>query len=349
MRKPYNRKQSVTTKVEYVSPRRRIIILLVVALIVVVAAFTYTFVICACSPAPLPITPTFGPISGENRLMETREILFMSNRDGDWDIYTMALADGSVTNLTNNDADDGFASYSVDGGAITFLSNRDGELNPYMMDADGANVRPVANDLPTILSVLSSGRLNWDDAANPPDRTAFVSLRDLNLEVYVRDGEGEHNLTQNGAVDWYPAWSADGARIAFASDRDGNQEIYVMDADGGNARRLTDAPGDDLYPMWWGSVVYFMSDRDIPFAHGEIGLYAVDPDAAEPQVERVDAGASVTYLDAQLWATDGAQLYASNAGGNWDIYLADSVGRHVVNLTDNAADDLFAVWRPKGG
>ncbi len=320
----------------------------VAALVVGIAILAEAITLALRTHAPEPITPTVGAISGDNPLVETREILFTSNRDGDWDIYVMRLADGSVVNLTNNDADDGFASYSADGGAITFLSNRDGALDPYMMNADGTNVHPVANDLSTIISVVSSGRLDWDFAYDTTnDRAAFVSLRDLNLEVYGKDASGEHNLSANGAVDWYPAWSQDGSKIAFDSDRDGNQEIYIMDADGGNPRRLTDAPGDDLYPMWSADKLYFMSDRDIPFASGQVGLYVLNPADASPQAQRVDAGTSVTYLDPQRWQADGSLIYASNADGDWDIYRADSVGRNVVNLTNNDADDLFAVWRPQ--
>ncbi|MCC6803547.1 MAG: PD40 domain-containing protein [Anaerolineae bacterium] len=321
--------------------------LLLALVVIALAVLIYTVVLNNRAPVRTPIALTPGAITGDNPLMETREILFMSNRDGDWDLYTLALADRSVTNLTDNDADDGFASYSADGSAITFLSNRDGALNPYMMDADGSNVHPVANDLPTILSVLGSGRLNWDFADRWEAASAFVSLRDLNLEVYLGDAGGERNLTRNGAVDWYPAWSPDGSQIAFASDRDGNQEIYVMDADGGSLRRLTDAPGDDLYPMWQGSVLVFMSDRDIPFARGQIGLYSIDLAADDPQIQRVGAETTVSWLDPQIWRESGTQIYAANGDGDWDIYLADGVGRHVVNLSDNDADDLFAVWRPQ--
>jgi TolB protein len=307
---------------------------------------------CACEPAlpitPILISPTYGPITGDNPLVETREMLFTSNRDGDWDIYVMALSDRSVKNLTNNEFDDGFGAYSADGGAITFLSNRSGELDAYMMNADGSDQRVVANDLATIFSVISSGRVNWGMNTLDVGHSAFVSLRDLNLEVYVQDTEGEYNLTRNGAIDWYPAWDSNGERVAFASDRDGeNQEIYLVDRNGENARRLTDAPGDDLYPMWWGNTVYFFSDRDIPFANGEIGLYALNLDDANPQAQRVTDEMQVTGLGRQVWAEDGGQVYMMNGDGDWDIYYGDSVGRHTVNLTDDSSDDLFPVWRPK--
>ena len=294
-----------------------------------------------------PITPTFGAISNaDNPLVEKRQILFMSNRDGDWDIYQMTLSDNSVINLTNTSADDGFPSYSADGGAITFLSNRDGILNPYMMNADGSDQKPVANDLPTILSVLSSGRLNWGYTYSG-DTTAFVSLRDLNLEVYSQDAEGEHNLSKNGAVDWFPALNGD--QLAFGSDRDGNQEIYVMNTDGSNPRRLTDAPGDDLYPMWTGpTTLMFMSDRDIPFAKGQIGLYTLDLSVDNAQPQRYSGDTQVGWLGSQVWPTgDGAHLYVANLAGHWDIYRSDSVGRHSQNLTENNGDNLFAIWRPQ--
>jgi hypothetical protein len=100
--------------------------------------------------------------------------------------------------------------------------------------------------------------------------------------------------------------------------------------------------------MWRGSTLYFMSDRDIPFAHGQIGLYALNPDDANPQARRVGADTTVAFLDPQIWLADGLQLFADNSDGDWDIYVADGVGRHKVNLTDNSADDLFAVWRPQG-
>ena len=336
--------------------RRRIVLAMIgLVLAVVLVAVIVVARVWLLAREPLPIPATSGPVTGDNSLVETRQIMFTSNRDGNWDIYLMSLKDGSVTNLTNNSADDGFGSFSADGGAITFLSNRDGGvLNPYMMNADGSDQRPVANDLPTIMSVVGSGRLNWAYSyygAGDSQKWVFVSLRDLNLEVYGGDASGDHNLTHNGAVDWFPAWSPDGTQIAFGSDRDGQQEIYVMQADGSNPRRLTNAPGDDLYAMWISSQrLLFMSDRDGLFANGQIGLYTLDPTAATPTATRLAADdTSVTYADPRIWPQDGTMLYVSNVLGHWDIYSADQVGRYARNLTQNHGDNLFPVWRPQPG
>ena len=68
------------------------------------------------------------------------------------------------------------------------------------------------------------------------------------------DGKNERRLTDNVAMECYPAWSPDGKTIAFSSDRihDGwLAEIWLIDADGSNLRQVTDSPGvGDLGPSF---------------------------------------------------------------------------------------------------
>src|SRR5690349_4545632 len=96
-------------------PRRTLALasgLLLILIAILLAVFQ---VIALLQAAPAAIQPTVGAISSANNpLVEKRQTLFMSNRDGDWDIYQMSLSDGSVINLTNNTAADGFGSYSAD-------------------------------------------------------------------------------------------------------------------------------------------------------------------------------------------------------------------------------------------
>lgn len=325
---------------------------LVAALVIIAAALLLNFLFNP--PPPLSIielTPGSPP---------TGEFIFMSNRDGDWDIYLMNLSDNSVQNVTNNEIDDGFGAFSEDGGAITFLSNRIPQegLSAFMMNADGSNVSRVQNDLPTILNVLSTGRMIWDvtpQLARPPV-SALVSLRDLNLEVYLRrqldEGEiTEENLSNNGAIDWFPALSPDATRIAFSSDRDGNQEIYVMNIDGSSVRRLTDQDGDDLFPAWVssGEQIVFYSERDTTLANGTVALYSLKVDDENPTAQRLDApllGDGDVPLDVDNHYNNfGSRLYMTNQDGDWDIYYSDQSGERIQNLTDNDSDDLFPAWR----
>ncbi len=317
-------------------PRRVVFSLIAAVLILLLLIWLFSIVL----PDPAAVAPTHpGAVVTEEP--ETRTIMFTSNRDGDWDLYSMSLADLSVTNLTNNDSADGFGSYSGDGGAISFLSSRNGELEAFNMNADGSDQYQVANDLRTIMSILTSGRIQWDFHESGTGQSAFVSLRDLNLEIYLKDGETETNLTRNGAIDWFPVWNADGTRLAFGSDRTGDHEVYVMDADGSNLIQLSgDDPAYDVLPVWTDDGrILFMSERDTPFAGDEIGLYLVSPDDPQP-VRLTDADVLIIAPE----RNGDTEIYMSNADGDWEIYRRD--GDAVTNLTDNDTDDLFPTWKP---
>lgn len=77
---------------------------------------------------------------------------------------------------------------------------------------------------------------------------AYLSARGGDWDVYVLDPRLNitHNLTNNPADDWFPAWSPDGEHMAFRSSRDGNDELYIMDYDGGNCGASPTTPRGTL-------------------------------------------------------------------------------------------------------
>ncbi len=66
-------------------------------------------------------------------------IAFMSNRDGDWDIYVMNMAGTDLDRLTDNDAHDGLPIWSADGRTIVFVSNEGGPWAIWAMSADASS------------------------------------------------------------------------------------------------------------------------------------------------------------------------------------------------------------------
>ena len=195
-------------------------------------------------------------------------IVFISDRDGQSDVFRLSTRGGSATNLNQTFADQDTPIFSPDGSTIVFATDRAGDWDIYLMDADGNNVRAAVEGMET-------------DELHPsftPDGLGMVfsSNRDGgNWDIYTATigSNTWARLTSDPAADRFPTFSADGAMIAFRSERDGNSEIYVMDADGSNLRRMTDDPAFDGYPTFTpdGSGVLFVSTRS-----GELSAYVVN-------------------------------------------------------------------------
>ena len=140
-----------------------------------------------------------------------RDLVFISNRDGNNEIYVMA-ADGSrQTALTNHDSDDAEAVWSPDGSRIAFTSNRDGARQIYVMNVDGSEQTPVTQRLspqlePALVLPMVPGLPSCPSETNNPD-------------IYVANTDGTNliRLANPDSDEQHPRWSPDGTRLAFES------------------------------------------------------------------------------------------------------------------------------------
>ena len=85
----------------------------------------------------LVLTPLMADVDAQ---VQAR-IAFVSDRDGNAEIYVMDIDGKNQRRLTNNPNSDWFPSWSPDGKRIAFASDRDGNFNYeiYVMDTDGGN------------------------------------------------------------------------------------------------------------------------------------------------------------------------------------------------------------------
>jgi len=141
-------------------------------------------------------------------------IAFVSNRDGNDEIYVMNAEDGTnLRNLTNNPAADTFPAWSPDGRFIAFTSWRNGNAEIYVMNADGSNQRRLTyHSGPDLYPTWSpDGRFI---AFNHSD---FDNLLFSDIYVINADGTNLRNLTNEPRPYEYLSWSPDGRHIAFSS------------------------------------------------------------------------------------------------------------------------------------
>lgn len=225
--------------------------------------------------------------SGENEFQpayspDGGRIAFTSSQNGN-EIFVMDADGTNRIRLTNNPARDARPAISPNGDRIAFTSNRPGsdgitDDEVYVMDAadtdgdgNGDNLTRIT-DNSTVLVNNAPVPVNDTHANFSPDgeQIVFTSNRDStalqqNDEIYLADSEGGGTpvrLTQNPAVDEFPALSPDGREIAFSSNRDANFEIYTMkvapeDPAGNEPVRLTENPEIDSKPDWGPSLYDF--------------------------------------------------------------------------------------------
>ena len=92
---------------------------------------------------------------------DSRSAVFMSQRDGNWEVYRIDLDGTSLKRLTNSGADDGLPVWSPDGNSIAFVSNRDGGWAVWAMNADGSNQRSLFS-LPGSPNGVVGGEPNYN-------------------------------------------------------------------------------------------------------------------------------------------------------------------------------------------
>jgi len=78
-------------------------------------------------------TPAWAP--------DGRKLAFVSQRDGNSEIYVMNADGSEQENLTRQPASDSHPSWSRDGRKLLFVSRRDGNAEIYVMNADGSGLR----------------------------------------------------------------------------------------------------------------------------------------------------------------------------------------------------------------
>jgi len=263
------------------------------------------------------------------------QIAFVSDRDGNPEIYVINTDGSGVTRLTKNPAGDYAPTWSPDGTRIAFYSERDGNAEIYVINADGSGLTRLTND-----------PANDYAPAWSPDgtRIAFHSHRYKGagrIFVMNADGSGATRLTDPAWDDWAPAWSPDGKQIVFNSSRNNKRDIWLMNADGSKMTNLTRNPADDWWPDWSpdGTHIAFHSTRD-----GNFEIYTINTDSSG--ITRLTDHPAGDYDP--VWSPDGMRIaFTSDRCGNRDIWIMKSDGSGITNLTRYPAHDWAPAWRPE--
>lgn len=175
------------------------------------------------------------------------EVVFASNRDGNFEIYRIGVDGANSVRLTTTPFTDTMPVWSPDGQQIAFVSTRTGNADLFVMGRDGSQPTQITRDGADDLFP------SWTPVGN---RLAWVRRNGTQRTLWVANADGSNARTISGALPWlaHPVWSPDGQRLAFDYDAsgDGWNDLAMINADGSGLRLLGSlAPRQELWMGSW--------------------------------------------------------------------------------------------------
>jgi eukaryotic-like serine/threonine-protein kinase len=307
-------------------------------------------------------------------------VAFVSDRDGNYNIYVGLTGGGSLVQVTNGANLEARPAWSPDGSTLAYARlNRSGLWDIWEVPSLGGTPRRVI--------------LNASDPAWSPDgrSLAYESLSDRGLWISSSSGENRRRLASPtaGWRDSEPRFSPDAREVAFSERADGPYaELQVVDLNSGTVRQLTHDGALALSPAWSpdGKFIYFASSRG-----GTMNVWKVSASGGKPEqvtsgqgddaqldvsadgkkivfstwrqnanIARLDLNAKPGRPDAKLLTTDPARsqdapvyspngkyiAYFSNLKGaeNESIWVANADGSNPVQLVRDDRVDVFPQW-----
>ncbi len=286
-----------------------------------------------------------------------RKLAFISNRTGNGDIYVLAFESGDLKRLTFDDANDQLDGWSRDGRWIYFTSSsRDisGMNDLFRVSVEGGTPMQVSAD---------RYASEFFSAPSPDGKAVVFTARGIaagqwwrkghshldESEIWLmRDASTYERVTEGGAKEMWPMWSADGAGIFYVSDRNGSQNIWTKSLTGQPRQVTKFKDGRVLWPniSYDGKAIVF--ERD--FAIWK--LDTASGQASEVPITRrgAPAGPSVEHLR----LTDQIQELALSPDGKkvgfvvrGEVFAASAKdGGDAARVTTSPSSESQIAWAP---
>ncbi|MCP5103625.1 MAG: Tol-Pal system beta propeller repeat protein TolB [bacterium] len=256
----------------------------------------------------------------------TSKAVFISDRDGNKEIYIMDYDGKRPMRITYNQDLDMLPSWSTDKEKILYTSYRKGNPDLYMFHLYTGKTE-----------LVSTGQANYSaDWTREGDRIVYTSTRSGNAEIYIKDMKTrkEKRLTFNRAIDTSPSWSPSGREVAFISNRGGTAQVYIMDAEGSNIRRITNEGTRHDSPEWSPDGTQLAYTLMIG---GGIDIYIYN--LKNNTIAKLTENA--WRNENPSWSPDGRHIvFSSNRTGRYQLYTVDYDGANLRQLTSRGENKM---------
>lgn len=194
------------------------------------------------------------------------------------DLYTVSKNGGIARKLTNDIGYEMFAKFSPDGKSIGFTAQYDGNTEIYTMPSEGGVPKRLTYTATLGRDDLSDRMgpnnimMTWKDNQTLIFRSRMTTFNDFKGQLYQVAAEGgmseELPLPCGGFCSYAPDKSQLAYNKVFREFRTWKyykggmaDDIWIYDFGTKQTTNITNNIAQDIFPMWSGDYIYFLSDR----------------------------------------------------------------------------------------
>lgn len=281
-------------------------------------------------------------------------IAYVSDRDGDLEIYITDPAGDTTIQFSNNSGDDYSPVWSPESATLAYVSSRPGGLALFVENFDHSSIVRLSDTLASSIwnepQVKSFDTLTWSPtgqigygsdrcAANcgsPPCPEPPLS--------YSGSSEWEVKQKMQNAIDKYTKCLSE-----WWDGQVYTTDIYAIDSQGGGEEYITfdqnlHVHGPSFSPRN-GNFAAVVTKADVHLRKSGRDIYLFDKGGRT--YTPLITGSSDDHSPS--WSPDGSKIaFVSLRDGNPEIYVINRDGKNLQRLTQNPAHDEFPIWSPDG-
>lgn len=195
------------------------------------------------------------------------------------DLYTVDKNGGTARKLTNHEGFEMFAHFSPDGKQVAFTAQYDGNTEIYLMPPEGGNPKRLTY-------TATVGRDDMSDRMGPNNivlawknnneiifRSRMITINDFVGQLFSVNTEGDMPTQLPLPEGGWCSFSPDGKKMAynriFRTFRTWKYykggmapDVWIYDFETKESINISNDDSQDIFPMWSGNKIYYISDRD---------------------------------------------------------------------------------------
>ena len=269
------------------------------------------------------------------------------------DLYKVSVRGGEAKRLTSHVGYEMFPHFSPDGKTIAFTGQYDGNTEVYTIPADGGEPLRVTY-------TATNQRDDVGDRMGPNNIVTAWTADGAKIVYRNRIGSGFggklYTVAKEGGLSeviplpegGFCSFSPDGKRLAYNRvmrefrtwkyyQGGMADDVWIYDAGKKTVENITNNRAQDIFPMWVGDEIYFLSDRD-----RTMNLFVYDT-----KTKTTSKVTDFTEYDIKFPSTNGQLIVFENAGY---IYRFDPAAKKAEKVSITlTSDHLYARSEIKDG